>query len=76
MLSKQSDAAREAVGVFQTVDAFQEAIDELLSSGFDRAELSLMASEKAVEEKLGHKYRKAPELEDDDSVPRIAYVSP
>lgn len=35
-----------------------------------------MASEQAVEQKLGHKYRKVSELEDDDAVPRVAYVSP
>lgn len=76
MLATQAGTVREAVGVFKDADAFQDAIDELLSSGFDRAELSLMASEQAVEEKLGHKYRKVGELEDDDSVPRAAYVSP
>jgi outer membrane lipoprotein SlyB len=66
---------REAVGVFHEPDALQEAIDELLSSGFDRAELSLLAGEHAVEEKLGHRYRKVAELEDDPRVPRTAYVS-
>ena len=65
----------EAVGIFDTADALQEAIDELLSSGFDRAELSLLAAEETVEEKLGHKYEKVAELEDDLSVPRAAYVS-
>jgi hypothetical protein len=53
----------------------QDAIDELLSSGFNRAELSLLASEGAVEEQLGHIYEKARELEDDPEVPRSAYVS-
>jgi outer membrane lipoprotein SlyB len=66
---------REAVGVFHAPDSLQEAIDELLSSGFDRAELSLLAGEHAVEEKLGHRYRKAAELEDEPRVPRSAYVS-
>jgi outer membrane lipoprotein SlyB len=66
---------REAVGVFHDPDSLQEAIDELLSSGFDRAELSLLAGEHAVEEKLGHRYRKAAEFEDDPRVPRTAYVS-
>ena len=50
---------REAVGVFRDPASLQEAIDELLSSGFDRAEVSLLAGEHAVEEKLGHRYRKA-----------------
>ena len=38
--------------------SLQSAIDELLSSGFHRAELSLLASEHAVVEKLGHQYTK------------------
>lgn len=66
---------REAVGVFDTPETLQEAIDELVSSGFDRAELSLLAAEKTVDEKLGHRYRKIAELEDDPIVPRCCYVS-
>jgi hypothetical protein len=67
---------REAVAVFDTAERMQEAIDELLASGFDRAELSLLASEEAVERKLGHVYRRVDSLEDDPSVPRAVYVSP
>jgi len=66
---------REAVGVFDDADSLQAAIDDLLSSGFDRAEISLLAAEGAVEAKLGHKYRKVAELEDDPVVPRCCYVS-
>jgi hypothetical protein len=65
---------REAVGVFHDRDAFLDAVDDLLSGGFDRAELSLLAAEKAVEDKLGHAYDKVQELEDDDAVPRAAFV--
>lgn len=68
-------AVREAVGVFDDAKAFEEAIDELLSSGFDRAQLSLLASETTVEAKLGHRYRKSREAEDDPAAPRVAYVS-
>lgn len=67
---------REAVGVFDDADTMQLAIDDLLSSGFDRSELSLLASEEAVDEKLGHKYKKVAEIEDDTIVPRTRYVSP
>jgi hypothetical protein len=66
----------EAVGVFETAESLQDAIDELLNSGFDRAELSLLASEQAVAGKLGHIYDKAEELEDDPEVPTTAYVAP
>ncbi len=66
---------REAVGVFTNAEDLQGAIDELMSSGFDRAELSLLASAQTIDEKLGHKYRKVSELEDDAAVPRRAYIS-
>jgi hypothetical protein len=66
---------REVVGVFNSPENLEEAIDELLSAGFDRAELSLLASEHAVEEKLRHQYEKAGTLADDPTVPRAAYVS-
>jgi len=66
---------REAVGIFSRPEDLQGAIDELLSSGFHRAELSLLAGEHAVEEKLGHRYQKVEALADDPTVPRAAYVS-
>ena len=74
-IEPKSRVAHEAVGVFNRSEDFQDAIDELLSSGFHRAELSLLASERAVQEKLGHRYKKASELQDDPRVPRTAYVS-
>jgi hypothetical protein len=72
---EEARTVREVVGVFASPETLQEAIDELMSSGFDRADLSLLAAEKAVEEKLGHKYQKVAELEDDATVPRCCYVS-
>ena len=76
MPSQESDKlVREAVGIFDSAEALEAAVDELLISGFDRAELSLLASEPAVQEKLGHLYDKVSELEDDAAVPRSAYVS-
>jgi hypothetical protein len=70
-----ADLPREAVGIFHSPDELQGAIDELLSSGFHRAELSLLASESAVVEKLGHLYTKVDGLADDPEVPRAAYVA-
>jgi len=66
---------REAVAVFKSASDLQAGIDDLLSNGFNRAELSLLASEDAVTKELGHTYRKANELEDDPAAPRVAYVS-
>lgn len=75
MSTESAGTVREAVGMFTTADTLQEAIDDLMSSGFDRAELSLLAAEQTVEEKLGHKYKKVAELEDSTIAPRCCYVS-
>ncbi|HKP34313.1 MAG TPA: hypothetical protein VJT70_05990 [Sphingomicrobium sp.] len=72
-----SDSTRpcEVVAIFKSSEHLESAIDELLSSGFDRAELSLLASESAIVEKLGHYYRAADEMAEDPAVPRTAFVS-
>lgn len=72
--AQDQQTVREAVGYFETVKDLEEAIDELQSSGFDRAEISLLAAEHAVDEKLGYRYKKVSELEDDPAVPRTFYV--
>jgi len=60
---QETTTIREAVGVFHEWNALQAAVDELESSGFDRAELSLLAGEQAVQDKLGHVYEKVADLE-------------
>ncbi len=75
-LKEEQHGVREAVGIFHKVDDLQAAIDELLSSGFDRAELSLLASEGTVEAKLGSASFRRIDLEDNPSTPRGGYVSP
>jgi hypothetical protein len=65
---------REAVGVFQSEVALQSAADELLIAGFDRADLSLLADARTVEQTLGHAYKRIAEIEDDPTVPKRAYA--
>ena len=67
-------SVREAVGLFHNERSLERAIDELLAVGFDRAEISLLASHETIETKLGHRYERSAELEDDSRVPRLAYV--
>jgi hypothetical protein len=74
MAGKSAATTREAVGVFHDREAFQDALDELTSSGFDRAALSLLASQETVEQKLGHAYHRVGEVEGNNSVPRAAYA--
>jgi hypothetical protein len=66
----------EAVARFHDVKSLQAAIDELLTGGFDRADLCLLGSEKAIEDKLGQSYGSTRDLEDNPDVPRAAYVAP
>ncbi|WP_199288224.1 hypothetical protein [Henriciella mobilis] len=72
---KAGHELKEAVGVFDSEKRLEQAIDTLLSSGFDRGELSLLAGQKAIEEKLGHAYRRVEELEDDPAAPSVAFIS-
>jgi hypothetical protein len=67
--------AREVVGVFSDADALETAASELLASGFERTRISLLAGENAIVKKLGHKYEKVEELEDNLEVPRTVYRS-
>ena len=51
---------REAVGVFHDADALRSAADTLMLNGFDRADLSILASESAINEKLHGAYTRRP----------------
>lgn len=74
-IEQEISTVREVVAIFKRSEELQSAIDELLTSGFHRAELSLLARERAVVESLGHRYANANELADNPHVPRAAYVS-
>jgi len=65
---------REAVGIFDSEQQLQAAIDDLLSHGFNRAEISVLAPVSAVEEKLGHRFKSVAEIEDDPEAMSKAYV--
>jgi hypothetical protein len=75
-VNDKSDVLREAVAVFTTADDLQAAVDELLSSGFHRAELSLLAGEDTLNEKLDRDFANIRDFEDDLTAPRSAYISP
>jgi hypothetical protein len=75
MTKQETPTVREAVGVFQSESALQSAVDDLLSHGFDRSELSLLAPLSTVKQELGHSFTSVRELEDDAAVPTTAYIS-
>ncbi|WP_417320635.1 hypothetical protein [Emcibacter sp.] len=71
---QQGKTISEAVGVFNDVRSMQAAIDDLQEHGFMRQELSVLAGDKAIEEKLGHIYQRVEEAEDDPEAPRTVFV--
>jgi hypothetical protein len=73
MPKQQKRVANEAVAVFHDVSDLDAAVQELRAAGFAKDDISLLASEEAVERKLGHRYERVEELEDDPQAPRVAY---
>ena len=65
---------RETVGVFADRDELEDAIEDLQLSGFYRDQIHLLASCRAVEDKLGHMYGNVRELEDEPDLPAGNYA--
>lgn len=65
----------EAVGVFATFENLQAAMYDLMIAGFSRYDISVLAGQEALEEKLGSFFWHASDLEDDPAAPRAAFVS-
>ncbi len=63
----------EAVAVFNDVANLDAAVEALQAAGFGKGDFSLLATEAAVASKLGHRYERVQELEDDPGAPRVAY---
>jgi len=74
-MAKEDQNAGEVVGVFNDADALEGAARELLAAGFERTRITLLAGENAIVQKLGHKYEKVEELEDNLEIPRTVYRS-
>lgn len=69
------ETIREVVAVFDDADALDTTVYAHKTRGFDRAAFSLLASEDAVAQKLGHRYQQVSEVEDDPKVPRDTFFS-
>jgi hypothetical protein len=73
MAGRREAVVTEAVAVFEGVRDLDAAVEELRQAGFKKSDISLLATEDAVESKLGHRYERVEELEDDPEAPRTAY---
>lgn len=65
----------EAVGVFDQFEDLQEAFYDLRMTGIHHSDISLLADEKVLKEKLGKAYWRSTNLEDDPHAPRAHFVS-
>jgi hypothetical protein len=66
--------SREVVGTFHDVKTLEHAANALMSNGFDRAALSLVAPDDAVRKQFGSRLKNIEKLEDHPDTPRIAYM--
>jgi hypothetical protein len=71
----EGDGTREAVGLFANPDILEAAVDALEGSGFDRAAISVLATDSKAREKVARYYRTIKEAEDGAAAPRTAFVS-
>jgi hypothetical protein len=67
--------SKEVVAVFDDADALETAVNELETSGFDRAATSVLATSAKAERRIESLYRTAREIEDSGDAPRGAFVS-
>jgi hypothetical protein len=65
---------REAVAIFDDAVSLEAAVAELRASGFAEEDLSILAGEEAIQEKLGHSYQEVQQAEDDSSAPRETVI--
>ncbi|MDR9393627.1 MAG: hypothetical protein RI571_04790 [Roseovarius sp.] len=65
----------EAVGVFDSAADLKAAFHDLRLMGFRLDEISVLARQEVLEEKLGRAFWQAPELEDDPNAPRATFIS-
>lgn len=65
----------EAVGVFDSFEDLQQAFYDLRMVGIHHSDISLLAGEKVLKEKLGKAYWRSSDLEDDPQAPRAHFVS-
>lgn len=71
---KRAKNLREVVGIFKTAPELENAAFELMSSGFDRSRLSLLAPEQTLRDQFGDRLARVDQL-DDTGVHRIPYLN-
>jgi hypothetical protein len=73
----QQTELHEVVGLFADPHKMEEAVQDLLTNGlFDHADVAILARDRTVREKLGHRIGDSLTAADDPKVPRRNWVEP
>jgi hypothetical protein len=67
---------REAVGIFNSPQDVEHVVRDLMTVGFDRADISILATEETVRDKLGRYYQDTHAAADDPRAPRQSWAEP
>ncbi|MFN7038170.1 MAG: hypothetical protein ACK4OM_01175 [Alphaproteobacteria bacterium] len=70
----EDDKVHEVVAVFHSVSDMENAIDKLTENGFNPAEISMLADENKVKEKLGN-VSNVEDIMDNPDAPRVSYIA-
>jgi hypothetical protein len=65
---------REVAGIFHSREALEDAVDELMLAGVDRADIDLVADTEELELRLGRFFANVEELADMPDAPRRPFV--
>lgn len=72
----QGHSVREGIALFADSHALEAAVQDLLTHGFDHSDLSILARDKVVRDRLGHRLDDTVASADRDDLPRRAWVEP
>jgi len=75
MTVENMPTTREAVGIFDNIDALQSSIQELQSAGFDRSYISVLGSEAALKGIFGTLSTNTKTLAEDPNTPRAVNIT-
>lgn len=67
---------REVVGLFCDPIQMEHGVQDVLTHGFEHGDLSILAGETTVREKLGHRLEDTKAFADDPETPRRGYIEP
>jgi len=66
---------REVAGAFFELDVLQDAVEELLASGFKRESISMLAGEHKIGDELGDYYTRVNQFSSGPDAPQTAFVA-